>query len=83
MLKILNENYYVDLDKIDEFTKLTLSGETNIHIVKYETIKLMLEVLFTEGGEIDEELGMKSKDITIPFKLAFNTLLMKRIINKI
>ena len=34
-------------------------------------------------GEVDENLGMKNNDVTIPFKIAFNTLLMKKIINKI
>lgn len=84
MFKILNDTYYIDLDKIDEFTKMTdISGETQVHLVKYETIKLMLDVVFMENNEIDEEMGLKSSDITVPFKLAFNTLLMKGIINKI
>jgi hypothetical protein len=32
--------------------------------------------------EVDENLGMKSSQITLPFKLAFNTLLVNKIINK-
>lgn len=84
MFKILNDAYYIDLDKIDESTKINeVSGETQVHLVKYETIKLMLDVVFMENNEIDEEMGLKSSDITLPFKLAFNTLLMKGIINKI
>lgn len=84
MLEIWNENYYIDLDKLDEFVQFTgESGETNIHVVKYETTKTLLDVIFTEDNEIDENLGMKTTELSIPFKLAFNTLLMKKIINKI
>jgi hypothetical protein len=84
MFEVWNENYYIDLDKLDEFTQfMGESGETNIHVVKYETTKLLLDVLLTEDGEVDENLGMKSTELSIPFKLAFNTLLMKKIINKI
>jgi hypothetical protein len=51
--------------------------------VKYETIKLMLEIILSEPEEIDEQVGFKSTNVPIPFKLAFNTLLMKGIINKL
>jgi len=89
MLKILGEYYYLDLDKIDEYIQIKnetpSSGETenntHISIVKYDTIKLMIEVLM-EGGDIDETLGDKSSEITIPFKLAFNTLINKQLLNK-
>lgn len=89
MLKILGDHYYLDLDAIDEYIQIkntnSLSGETegnHISIVKYETIKLMLEVLMDENEQIDEALGGKSSEITIPFKLAFNTLLNKKLLNK-
>jgi hypothetical protein len=45
-------------------------------------IKVMMEVLLTENDIFDETLGEKSNELTIPFKLAFNTLLNKKIINK-
>ena len=31
---------------------------------------------------IDEKMGIKSTELSIPFKLAFNTLLNKKIITK-
>lgn len=84
MFEILKENYYVDLDRMDEFLQIESdSGETQIHLVKYETVKLMLDVIFSEHNEVDEEMMFKTNDVTIPFKLAFNTLLFKGIINKI
>jgi hypothetical protein len=84
MFEILKENYYVDLDRMDDFLQIESdSGETQIHLVKYETVKLMLDVIFSEHNEVDEEMMFKTNDVTIPFKLAFNTLLFKGIINKI
>jgi hypothetical protein len=43
----------------------------------------MLETVLTESNEVDENLGLKSHELSIPFKIAFNTLLMKKIINKL
>jgi hypothetical protein len=90
MLKILGEHYYLDLDKIDEYIQirqeqLPPSGETEstqINLVKYETIKLMLEVIMGDGDGVDETLAGKGSEVTIPFKLAFNTLLNKKLLNK-
>jgi hypothetical protein len=43
----------------------------------------MLDVVLTENDDIDEKLGLSSaSDLSLPFKLAFNTLLNKKIINK-
>ncbi len=84
MFKILNENYYVDLDVMENYVYLeTISGEPQIHLVKYEAIKSMLETVLTESNEVDEDLGLKSNEVSIPFKIAFNTLLMKKIITKL
>ena len=85
MLKILNDHYYVDLDKLDNYVNIpSPSGdaENHISVVKYDMIKVMIEVLLTENDLVDETLGEKSNELSIPFKLAFNTLLNKKIINK-
>ncbi len=87
MLKLFNEHYYIDMNEIEDFVNLeivTLSGGTNeqqIKFVKYEMIKMMMEVLMTEREETDEMLGPKSST-TIPFKLSFNTLLNENIIKQ-
>ena len=84
MFQIFNENYYLDLDELESYTQFTgNSGETNIHLVKYETVKIMIDVVLSEENEVDENLGLKTNEVSIPFKIAFNTLLMKKIINKI
>jgi 4-alpha-glucanotransferase len=99
MFKIFNEIYYVDIDAIDEYVQFTaevleddveteddvaeLKEEKQIHLVKYELVKNFLETVLTEANEVDEDLGMKSNEVSIPFKIAFNSLLIKKIINKI
>ena len=84
MFNVFGENYYIDLDKIEDFVQYEgLSGETSIHVVKYESVKAMVDTILTETNEVGENLGMKTNEVTIPFKIAFNTLLMKKIINKI
>ena len=84
MFQVFNENYYLDLDQLDDYTQFPgMSGETNIHLVKYETVKTLVDVVLSEENEVDENLGMKTNEVSIPFKIAFNTLLMKKIINKL
>jgi hypothetical protein len=90
MLKVFGDHYYIDLDVIEKYvdmsetSTLTTTGETEtkINIIKYELVKLMLDVVLTEADDIDDKLGLTSaNDLTIPFKIAFNTLLNKKIIN--
>ena len=94
MFKILGEYYYIDLDAIDEFTRIygkpSVDGEEDsdenqekVHIVKYETLKFMLEIIMERPDDIDDKLGMASTELPLSFKLAFNTLLTKKIINKL
>ena len=43
----------------------------------------MLDVILTESDDADDKLGLASaNNLSLPFKLAFNTLLNKKIINK-
>jgi len=87
MLKLFNENYYIDIDEIEKFVNLEIvalsggSSEQQIKYVKYEMVKMMMEVLMTEREDADEMLGNKSA-VSIPFKLAFNTLLNENILKK-
>lgn len=88
MLKILGENYYLDLDKIENYISVDVpdgfSGapENHISVVKYDMIKVLTETLLTESEEVDENLGTKASGLSIPFKIAFNTLLNKKLLNK-
>jgi hypothetical protein len=61
---------------------LTGNTEMRINIVKFELVKMLLEVVLSENEDIDEKLGLKSSSQTsIPFRLAFNSLLNKKLIN--
>jgi len=93
MLSFLGENYYLDINELEKqvsYEKSVLpiitSGETEvpeqqISVTRYETFKSLIEVLLTEREELDESLGMHgAKDLTIPFKITFNTLLINKII---
>ena len=91
MIPVLGENYFIDLDKIEEYldmgqdtTSDPSSGvtETRINIIKFEMVKMLLETVLTEQEIMDEKLGMKSNSNTsIPFRIAFNSLLNKKLIN--
>jgi hypothetical protein len=67
--------------------KIVTTGVTesaHISIIKYETVKLMMEIIMDEPEDIDEKLGAKgTNNLSIPFKIAFNTLLYKNLLNKI
>lgn len=86
MITVMNENYYIDLDELDKYVQLVEEDPTDndvkINIVKFELIKMMLEVILDPGDTdgVDETLGSRGSNYSIPFKLAFNTLLNKKII---
>jgi hypothetical protein len=91
MINVLGENYYIDLDVIEEYLDMSddtstepASGTTEmkINIIKFEMIKMLLETVLTEQDIVDEKLGMKSNaNTSIPFRIAFNSLLNKKLIN--
>jgi len=99
MLSIFGEDYFIDIDKLDEYVQVPSNIEVKkikdensnpvngqdgntISIVKYEVLKLMLEVVMDGHESIDEKMMSKSTELSIPFKLSFNTLLNKKIITK-
>jgi len=99
MLEVLGEKYYIDFKGLETEVNIPFIVKKNlkkiveetveepiqqINVVKFETIKMMLEVVLTEREEIDDNLGVvTSKNLSLPFKIAFNTLLMYGIIKHI
>jgi hypothetical protein len=91
MISVLGENYYIDLDVIEQYLDmsddtptehLTGSTEMKINIIKFEMVKMLLDTVLTEQDNVDEKLGLKSNTNTsIPFRIAFNSLLNKKLIN--
>ena len=55
-----------------------------IDVTKWETTKVMIESVLNEQGPMDEAMGYSqlSKQLSIPFKLSFNTLLKYKIIKE-
>jgi hypothetical protein len=94
MLDFLGDKYYIDVNELEIQVSMVnsklplISGETEneqqISVTRYDTFKSLIEVVLTEREELDENLGIHSaKNLTIPFKIAFNTLLMNKIIKKL
>lgn len=88
MINILGQNYYIDLDEVENYLEIEdavdVSGDTEsrVNLIKFELVKMMLDTVLSEVDEEDERLGIKNSSKTsIPFKLAFNTLLNKKLIN--
>lgn len=86
MLKVLGEYYFFDLDEIEKYINVdppaSATSETHVSVVKYELVKMLTDVILTENDEIDETLGTKTSGLSLPFKISFNTLLNKKLINK-
>jgi hypothetical protein len=55
-----------------------------IDVTKWETTKVMIESVLSEQGPVDEAMGYTklSSQLSIPFKLSFNTLLNYKIIKE-
>jgi hypothetical protein len=98
MIEVLGENYYIDLDEIEKYIDMSdkfgdeedksedsspvSSSEMKINIVKFELVKMLIDVILSEEENYDDNLIKKSKTTsTIPFRLAFNSLLNKKLIN--
>lgn len=91
MLPVLSEHYFIDLDEVEKYLDITETNESStsgstevrINVIKFELVKMLFEVILSEQEVPDEKLGAKaSANTSIPFKLAFNTLLNKKLINK-
>lgn len=96
MIEVLGRTYYMDLNELEKFVELpddevkenTENDDEGIgqrfSIIKFEIVKTMIEVVLTEREEFDENLGSyQAKKTSIPFRLAFNTLLRHNIIKSL
>lgn len=94
MLNVLGENYYIDLDEVEKYLDMSdqpddelniVSGTTEmkINVIKFELVKLLLDTILSEMEPLEDKLGLNSNknNTSVPFKLAFNTLLNKKLIN--
>ena len=91
-VNIIRYNLKLKFDKIPNMINIwlyinipqtTATTENHISIVKYEIVKVLMDTILTENEPVDETLGIKSSgNMTISFKVAFNTLLNKKLLNK-
>lgn len=88
MVEIYGKEYYIDIDGITEKCRTgnQIKDEegqdvTEVNIFKYEVIKMCLDRVLGEFEEQDENLGVfTSKNTSISFKIAFNTLIKNQIL---
>ena len=88
MVEIFGQNYYIDVDGISKKCQTgnqiqNEDGTTTleINIFKYEIIKTCIERVLNEFEETDEKLGeFGDNNLSISFKIAFNTLIKYEIL---
>ena len=97
MIEVLGRTYYLDLNELEKFVELPDEEQKEVieegeeestgqrfSIIKFEIVKTMIEVVLTEREEFDESLGSyQATKTSIPFRLAFNTLLRHNIIKSL
>ena len=68
-----------------EVTEKSYERPREINMARYETVRQLIDVILTTLEEIDDELGIDRAldDLSLPFKLSFNTLIANGIINEI
>ena len=79
----INEECEIKLtpkEKVGEEGKLEV--EQTINVFKYDTVKQCIDTLLTESGPEDEALGLYGNNLSLPFKVAFNTLINYNILRK-
>jgi len=88
MVEIFGQNYYIDVDGISNKCQTgnqiqNEDGTTTleINLFKYEIIKTCIERVLNEFEEADEKLGeFGESNLSISFKIAFNTLIKYEIL---
>ena len=97
LLDIGGKLYFIDLKSIYEAVKAhdtqfvrdnkgnQVRADREIDISRWEVVKTMIEIVLTPDAEIDDRMGFigVNNSVTIPFKIAFNTLIMYGILKEI
>jgi|TARA_B100001758_G_C17903285_1_gene349753 hypothetical protein len=87
-LNIGNEKLYFDVDEfMDNITYVTgntVDKATEINLPKFEFFKSMVDTICNIVEDVDDKLGVVSLNkLSIPNKLALNTLIKYKIIKKL
>ena len=74
-----------EVKEVEEELPLEENFGQMIDITKWELTKAMIETVLSENnGEIDESMGIAKLEsqLSIPFRISFNTLLINKILKK-
>lgn len=68
----------------EEINESITNDPQMIDVAKWEVVKALIESILNENGILDESMGIKKLEgqLSIPFRLAFNTLIKNKIIKK-
>jgi hypothetical protein len=87
-LKVGSEHLYFDVDEL--MSNIEMSGAKDgeptveINLPKFEFFKLMLDTTCGILEEVDDNMGIVSLNkMSVPYKLALNTLINYKIIKKL
>ena len=96
LLEVGGKDYYIDVDELSasicvENNEKEENGggepvETGlkIDVAKYEVYRDLITTVLNTNDVVDDKMGMMGlNSLPIPFKLSFNTLLIKRIIKEL
>mgnify|MGYP003135955946 FL=1 len=87
-LNIGNEKLYLDvdsfIDNISYYSGDTVTPQMEILLPKFEFFKLMIDTVCNIIEDVDDRLGVVSLNkLSLPNKLALNTLIKYKIIKKL
>jgi len=73
-----------DSEEDNSYQPVDMQNVQMIDVAKWEVIKALIESVLNENGILDESMGIKKLEgqLSIPFRLSFNTLLKHKIIKK-
>lgn len=93
-LEIAGGYYTIDLVELSSFVGLTVKAdkegdkeieyEKQIDVSKYEMTKFMVDIIFSNGEEMDNKMGIAGlESLSTSYKIAFNTLLYHNILKEV
>ena len=78
-----NVDTLLEMSTVDNTDDEPSEGQM-IDITKWELTKVMIETILSEQSIVDEDMGVTKlgKQLSIPFRISFNTLLINKILKK-
>lgn len=99
LLEVGGKDYYIDVDvlsaavcvdkgetekKSEDLSEDEKEFGLKIDVAKYEVYRDLITTVLSTNDVVDDKMGMMGlNSLPIPFKLSFNTLLIKRIIKEL